>query len=67
MPGRVFNEHAWEPRLVDNVDDYDSWLSPIVLRDLPEASTTLQQTVQLRHRQEYFVNDLRSPNPWIYI
>ena len=67
MPGRIFIEYAWDSRLIEMIEDNNSSFAPVVLRELSEATSTLQQAAQKRHRQDPFMNGFRIPSPWVCI
>ena len=67
MPGGILTSHAWDSRLTSTTEDSGSLISPIVLRDLPKVTTTLQQAIRQWHRQEPFLNGLRTASSWVYL
>lgn len=67
MPEQRLILHAWGTRLMTSTEDSGSLLSPIVLRSLPEADTTLQQAIRQWHRQESFLHALRAQSPFVRI
>ena len=46
-------------------EDSGSLIAPIVLRDLPEVQTTLQDVIQQWHHQGPWLNGLRSASSWV--
>ena len=64
MPGDFLISHAWDSRLFITIEDSGSLIAPIVLRDLPEVHTTLQETIQQWQHQGPFLNGLRTTNSW---
>ena len=67
MPDHRMTPHAWDARLTSSTEDSGSLTSPIVLRTLPEADTTLQHVIRLWHRQEPFLHALRSQSSFAYL
>ena len=65
MSDNTLSLHAWDTRLATSTEDSGSLAAPIVLRALPEVNTTLQKVLQLWHRQEPFLNALRSQSPYV--
>ena len=65
MSDNPLSLHAWDTRLATSTEDSGSLAAPIVLRALPEADTPLQQVLHLWHRQEPFLNALRSQSPFV--
>ena len=65
MSDNTLSLHAWDTRLATSTEDSGSLATPIVLRALPEVNTTLQKVLQLWHRQEPFLNALRSQSPYV--
>ena len=65
MTDNPLSFHPWDTRLATSTEDSGSLAAPIVLRALPEADTTLQNVVHLWHRQEPFLNALRSQSPFV--
>ena len=65
MSDNPLSLHAWDTRLATNTEDSGSLAAPIILRALPEADTTLQQVLHLWHRQEPFLNALRSQSQFV--
>ena len=46
MPRGFLMTHAWDSRLFTTIEDSGSLIAPIVLRDLPEVPTPLQEAIQ---------------------
>ena len=65
MPGGLLTIHAWDSRLFTSTEDSGSLIAPIVLRDLPEVPTSLQEVIQQWHHQGPFLNGLRAASSWV--
>ena len=65
MPDGYLTTHAWDSRLFTTTEDSGSLIAPIVLRDLPEVQTPLQEVIQQWHHHGPWLNGLRTASSWV--